>query len=1183
MRRFATTILMLSLLGVCSSFLAAHIALAQPSYTINYQGKLTTPTGSAVANGTYEIEFNLYTAPTGGTAIWTETRSGGNEVTVSNGLFSVMLGSVTSLSGVNFNQPLYLGVTVEADAEMTPRKAIGTVPSAFESKQLGGVASSSFLRSDQVDTASQLLTFTNGIISSASSSIARLTTQTATTTNLVINGERFSDLTGTGLVNNSGVLSISTSTLGLLAAGDINTSAELATILIDETGYSSGAFAVFSISPVITGTADFESADFSSTLTLSGAAANIALGSNYLSGDGGDEGIFVSSAGNVGIGTTTPNQLLTVQGNINLSSATGGIYFDDTRFLYASTTNDTVIFGELAGAALTSNHTENVIIGYQAARTVSNTNADSGVYIGSSAGYNSSGFSNVFVGASAGRNNAASSNTFIGTSAGYSNSGASNVMIGQNAGFATGSGASNNLVGYAAGYNNSGSFNDFIGYYAGYHSTASYNQLMGYQTGYFYRGSRSVALGAEALYGTNSFFVSDNNVALGYRAGYASDDGSGNNILIGYQAADNLTTGNNNIIIGYDIDNITATTDNALNIGNLIFGTGLDGTGTTLASGNIGIGTSSPYAKLSVAGNSAFTGQVNLAGTAANIALGSNWLSGDGGDEGVYVEGDGDVTVGASDANTYKFRVVGSTFTQLVNFTSGSVGGSSHFNFRIHDDAGAPTTYGLNTDNSSSGYAQLTTEDGTYRSAMVLGDVSGTSYTAFGVGLSGNSGSSYSPGFVLQQSGNFGIGTSTPSSRLNVVGDSATNYVGRFFNDGNNANRYGLYVQAGADDASGTTYYLDAYDGDGGQVGYLANVAGTFGVTDISDIRTKTNVTNTEIVDATAVIQGLRVVDFNRLQDPDGPRITGFIAQEVDAIFPYAVTANPKTGYLGVMKDAFIPLLVKGAQEQQSTITEQGGLLATLGASLMDTIQSVGDLEAAVTSGLSENYRTEDNTIEAGEIVALDQNESATIKRAETGDRIFGVIATTPGIVLGQSVNDAKPVALSGRVPVKINLEGGDIEVGDAITLSSEAGIGTKATTTARVLGTALEATDEDGVIEIFVNPSTFYAPAVQEGLASLFTPIEEDENDTLWTRITTLASNFVDGVLSVAGVKTDKLCVGSVCVDEEAFLEMVESAGGNQIPANNGGGEPEPDPIPDPTPEPDPEPAPEPTPEPAP
>jgi len=62
-------------------------------------------------------------------------------------------------------------------------------------------------------------------------------------------------------------------------------------------------------------------------LTMSGTSANIALGSNYLSGDGGDEGVFVDSAGNVGIGITGPSGIL------HTSEATGGtaskIIFDD--------------------------------------------------------------------------------------------------------------------------------------------------------------------------------------------------------------------------------------------------------------------------------------------------------------------------------------------------------------------------------------------------------------------------------------------------------------------------------------------------------------------------------------------------------------------------------------------------------------------------------------------------------------------------------------------------------------------------------------------------------------------------------------------------------------------------------------------------------------------------------------
>jgi hypothetical protein len=333
---------MLLFMVLCASVLLSGLSMvyAQPSYTMNYQGKLTNNSGLAVADGTYAIEFKLYTQASGGVAIWTETRSGGDEVTVRNGLFSVMLGSVTSLASVNFNQPLYLGVNVESDGEMTPRKALGTVPSAFEAKQLGGVASTSFLRSDVADSASGLLTFTGGLNSTASTSIARFNFTNATGTSLYIGGDRITDFSGTNLavVGNSLGLSAtylgqtSITTLGTITSGtwngtaigtsyldssvllatELDTSAELATLLGDETGTGR---AVLSISPAFSGTSTFAALTASSTLTLSGTAANIALGSNYLSGDGGDEGIFVDSDGDVGIGTSTPIALLDIVAN----------------------------------------------------------------------------------------------------------------------------------------------------------------------------------------------------------------------------------------------------------------------------------------------------------------------------------------------------------------------------------------------------------------------------------------------------------------------------------------------------------------------------------------------------------------------------------------------------------------------------------------------------------------------------------------------------------------------------------------------------------------------------------------------------------------------------------------------------------------------------------------------------
>lgn len=59
-----------------------------------------------------------------------------------------------------------------------------------------------------------------------------------------------------------------------------------------------------------------------STLTMSGSAANIALGSNYLSGDGNDEGIFVDSTGKVAIGNAAPTELFHVGAGTDASGYT---------------------------------------------------------------------------------------------------------------------------------------------------------------------------------------------------------------------------------------------------------------------------------------------------------------------------------------------------------------------------------------------------------------------------------------------------------------------------------------------------------------------------------------------------------------------------------------------------------------------------------------------------------------------------------------------------------------------------------------------------------------------------------------------------------------------------------------------------------------------------------------------
>ncbi|GIW68656.1 MAG: hypothetical protein KatS3mg100_150 [Candidatus Parcubacteria bacterium] len=75
---------------------------------------------------------------------------------------------------------------------------------------------------------------------------------------------------------------------------------------------------------------------------------------------------------------------------------------------------------------------------------------------------------------------------------------------------------------------------------------------------------------------------------------------------------------------------------------------------------------------------------------------------------------------------------------------------------------------------------------------------------------------------------------------------------------------------------------------------------------------------------------------------------------------------------------------------------------------------------------------------------------------------LLGVVSTKPGVLLGGFATEELvlyekvPVALAGRVPVVVNAEGGSIRPGDRITLSSQPGIGTKATTSSYTVGFAL-------------------------------------------------------------------------------------------------------------------------------
>ncbi|MBN2145822.1 MAG: hypothetical protein JW726_00480 [Anaerolineales bacterium] len=100
----------------------------EPAGLINYQGRLLQ--GSMPFHGTIGMTFRFYQVSTGGDPWYTETQT----VTVSNGLFSVLLGSVEPLDGwaEKFARQVWLGIQPAGAAkELTPRQPMGAAASAF--------------------------------------------------------------------------------------------------------------------------------------------------------------------------------------------------------------------------------------------------------------------------------------------------------------------------------------------------------------------------------------------------------------------------------------------------------------------------------------------------------------------------------------------------------------------------------------------------------------------------------------------------------------------------------------------------------------------------------------------------------------------------------------------------------------------------------------------------------------------------------------------------------------------------------------------------------------------------------------------------------------------------------------------------------------------------------------------
>jgi len=165
---------------------------------------------------------------------------------------------------------------------------------------------------------------------------------------------------------------------------------------------------------------------------------------------------------------------------------------------------------------------------------------------------------------------------------------------------------------------------------------------------------------------------------------------------------------------------------------------------------------------------------------------------------------------------------------------------------------------------------------------------------------------------------NLTTGYSAPAGYpLGVQGNRAGDYVGFFRNWGNNANRHVLKLQGGADNASGTTYFLGLFDGDGTWIGALKSIDGSVQIEsspqqqDMSGVKPSAGML--------AKLRQVQVVDYT--YRGGDTRHTGFVPEALAKVFPEVVTYDEEHDHYGTALTNMIPIQAAALLELDATVT----------------------------------------------------------------------------------------------------------------------------------------------------------------------------------------------------------------------------------------------------------------------
>lgn len=478
-------------------FASAGLAAVPPK--INYEGRLTDASGSALS-GSYNMRFSITSDLAGNNVVWGPEAH--NAITVSNGVFAIILGDTTPITTNEVAAPgRYLKIEIANPPAstnfeaLTPNSQIVSVAYALKAAEAdnvaggyvsqivagsnvtispssgtgavtinstGGGGGTTEVKYDNVsigvNTAGSLEVKDNGIttpkIADNAVTTPKISNEAVTEPKLAVAntpvGSRYLHWNGSGMewavVTTAGTSEPDNITIGL----NVNGSLEVINGGITAAKLAPDA-AVLSLATVegtrIKGNVDLKPG---TNIILSQAGQTIEIaasgrGSGWIRSTG--KVTLEAISDQVGIGTAEPAARLDVNGNIQISSG-NALKYNGVNLAFASTATRNYFYGNAGNKTMTGFN--NTGIGLQA---LSN---------------NTSGSDNVAVGyVSLTSNTTGIQNTANGVGAlGANTDGFDNVAVGYGALSVNTTAGHNTAVGFQAGFNSVGSDNVFLGYEA---------------------------------------------------------------------------------------------------------------------------------------------------------------------------------------------------------------------------------------------------------------------------------------------------------------------------------------------------------------------------------------------------------------------------------------------------------------------------------------------------------------------------------------------------------------------------------------------------------------------------------------------------------------------------------------------------------------------------------------------